>query len=401
MVRQTSKEERTLIGDLLVRSGLIERSELTHCLAIARQSRLPIGQVLTVNGYVSQEELMAGLRIQALMRERLIAEDEALEALGTVRRDGVALEQALEAGGWKSEYHTFTQNLGKLLVDAGVVDGKQLEVALGACHSSGLPLARVLVLQGSLSEFVAYAALTAQTLLRDNKIARDQAVGALRLTSMHGDSIEDYLEFGGLRKIRPDHVLRLGEMLVLSELVTELDLLSAVETGLMEAQPIGHILMNTNDISPLVVDAGLKLQDMIRENKVAPIQAVEILKRVAASGMPVEQIALPGLPRRPDPHDLPGEDGKLLEFVHGLSFLSDADLERIIRELKESGTPAEPYLLERGLVEPHKINAARRCRELVDRGHLTLEQGIFAVHIWLWSGGELDDVLARIGWLAP
>lgn len=398
-MKQTSKEKQTLIGDLLVRSGLIERRDLSNGLKIASQSGLPIGQVLTVNGLVSQEELMAGLRLQALIRERLIPEPQALCALKRLRGEGLTLEQALEQQGWKSDYHNFTQNLGKLLIDAGTVNEKQLQVALAACNSSGLPLGRVLVLQSAISEFVAYAALTAQTLLRDNKIARDQAVGALRLTAMHGDSIEDYLEFGGLRKIRPDHVLRLGELLVLSDLVSELDLLSAVETGLMEAQPIGHVLIAANDISQEVIDAALTLQDMIRESKIDPFQAVEVLKQVAQTGRTVEEIALPKMPPRQEARELPGEDGKLIEFVHGLSFLSDADIRRIVEEIRDSGIPAEKYLLDRGLVEPHKIEAAKRCRELVDHGNLTLEQGIFAVHIWLWSGGELDDVLRKIGWL--
>lgn len=388
-----------MIGDLLVRADLITRRGLTNCLNIASQSESPIGQVLSINGFVTEEELNAGLRVQALIRERLLPEDKGIQALSYVRTKKYSLDEALDELGWKSEYYKFTRSLGDLLIDSGTLDADQLDKGLSASQRSGLPLARVLVLQGALSEFVAYAALTAQTLLRDDKIARDQAVGALRLTKMHGDSLEDYLEFGGLRKIRPDHILRLGEFFVLAELVSELDLLSAVETGLAEAKPIGQILVESGLVGENVVEAALDLQDLIRANKISPNKAVDVLKRCDETGNSVAEELENFVAEVPAENDLPREDARLLELVHGLSFLSDSDLRKIVNELKGSGMNAEQYLVEHKLVSTSRLEAAKKCRVLLEGGVLTLEQSIFAVHMWLWSGGELEDVLREIGWL--
>lgn len=388
-----------MIGDLLVRADLITRRGLTNCLNIASQSESPIGQVLSINGFVTEEELNAGLRVQALIRERLLPEDKGIQALSYVRTKKYSLDEALDELGWKSEYYKFTRSLGDLLIDSGTLDADQLDKGLSASQRSGLPLARVLVLQGALSEFVAYAALTAQTLLRDDKIARDQAVGALRLTKMHGDSLEDYLEFGGLRKIRPDHILRLGEFFVLAELVSELDLLSAVETGLAEAKPIGQILVESGLVGENVVEAALDLQDLIRANKISPNKAVDVLKRCDETGNSVAEELENFVAEVPAENDLPREDARLLELVHGLSFLSDSDLRKIVSELKGSGMNAEQYLVEHKLVSTSRLEAAKKCRVLLEGGVLTLEQSIFAVHMWLWSGGELEDVLREIGWL--
>jgi hypothetical protein len=396
------KEKQALIGDLLVRADLISRHDLTNALTIARQMGLPIGHILSVNNFVTDDELYAALRVQALIRDKLLAEQQGIDALAMVREQKITLEQALDDQGWRSEYYEFTNNLGKLLVDAAAVTPEKLETALAVCHSSGLPLARVLVLQGAISEFVAYAALTAQTLLRDKKIARDQAVGGLRLTSMHGDTIEDYLEFGGLRKIRPDHVLRLGEMFVLSGLVSELDLLSAVETGLMEAQPIGHVLVQHNLIREEAIDAALKLQDLIREQKIDPLKAVDVLKEYAGnrSGSFDEIVARVAKRKVKAPTSgLPQNDAKLLETVHGLGFVSETELAKICKEVIGSEISVIEYLTKKTRVDDSKIKTAIRCRELVDKGALTLEQGIFAVHIWLWSGGDFDEVLTNVGWL--
>ena len=382
-----------------MRADLITRRGLTNCLNIASQSESPIGQVLSINGFVTEEELNAGLRVQALIRERLLPEDKGIQALSYVRTKKYSLDEALDELGWKSEYYKFTRSLGDLLIDSGTLDADQLDKGLSASQRSGLPLARVLVLQGALSEFVAYAALTAQTLLRDDKIARDQAVGALRLTKMHGDSLQDYLEFGGLRKIRPDHILRLGEFFVLAELVSELDLLSAVETGLAEAKPIGQILVESGLVGENVVEAALDLQDLIRANKISPNKAVDVLKRCDETGNSVAEELENFVAEVPAENDLPREDARLLELVHGLSFLSDSDLRKIVNELKGSGMNAEQYLVEHKLVSTSRLEAAKKCRVLLEGGVLTLEQSIFAVHMWLCSGGELEDVLREIGWL--
>lgn len=382
-----------------MRADLITRRGLTNCLNIASQSESPIGQVLSINGFVTEEELNAGLRVQALIRERLLPEDKGIQALSYVRTKKYSLDQALDELGWKSEYYKFTRSLGDLLIDSGTLDAEKLEKGLSASQRSGLPLARVLVLQGTLSEFVAYAALTAQTLLRDEKIARDQAVGALRLTKMHGDSLEDYLEFGGLRKIRPDHILRLGEFFVLAELVSELDLLSAVETGLAEAKPIGQILVESGLVGENVVEAALDLQDLIRANKISPNKAVDVLRRCDETGNSVVEELESFVAEIPAENELPREDARLLELVHGLSFLSDSDFKKIVGQLKGSGMSAEQYLVEHKLVSTSRLEAAKKCRVLLEGGVLTLEQSIFAVHMWLWSGGELEDVLREIGWL--
>lgn len=392
-------KKQALIGDLLVRADLITRKGLSHCLNIASQTTSPIGQVLTINGYVTDEELNAGLRVQALVRDKLLPEEQGVNALSFIRTKKLSLDDALDDLGWKSEYYKFTKSLGELLIDAGAISREKLNEGLSACQSSGLPLARVLVLQGALSEFIAYASLTAQTLLRDKKIARDQAVGALRLSSMHGDNIEDYLEFGGLRKIRPDHILRLGEFFVLAELVTELDLLSAVETGLTDAQPIGEVLVYSGLVTEHVVDQALELQDLIRENQISPLKAIEVLKTCAKTGDSVDVAVDKYIPEEATEEVLPEEDTRILELVHGLSFISDKNLKEIIQHLKDSNEGAETYLLENNLITKAKIDAAKKCRDLVDQNIISLEQAIFAVHMWLWSGGALEDVLNEIGWL--
>ncbi|HMO21474.1 MAG TPA: hypothetical protein PKC98_10955, partial [Candidatus Melainabacteria bacterium] len=159
------------------------------------------------------------------------------------------------------------------------------------------------------------------------------------------------------------------------------------------------ILVESDLVGENVVEAALDLQDLIRANKISPNKAVDVLRRCNETGNSVAEELESFVAEIPAGNELPRGDARILALVHGLSFLSDSDLKKIVSELKGSGMNAEQYLVEHKLVSTSRLEAAKKCRVLLEGGAITLEQSIFAVHMWLWSGGELEDVLREIGWL--
>lgn len=385
----------TLIGDLLTQAELVSIGDLTDAVRVSQKTGLPVGRVLVSNGMVSEPELQAGLKAQSLLRENLVVASQALQALKMVRSNNVDLDQALKFLGWRMEHYEFTNRLGQLLVDAGAVSKDQVDEALEICFNSGLPVGRVLVLRGVLTEFIAYSALTAQVLIRDGKIARDQAIGALRLTCMHGDSIETYLEFGGMRSMH-SNVVRLGELLVLADLVSELDLLTAVEKGLSDELPIGQVLVGEKIIDHSTLESALKLQEMVKVERIGPEDAGTVLGEIVRKGVPFD-FAVQKYQSAPKTEaSLPHND--LLSMLALVGLISQADLKRA-REVVGQGEQPGRILVERGFIDEDVLTAVMRCQEFAQSGHLSAEQCIFAVHNWIWARGNFDDVLKRLGWM--
>jgi hypothetical protein len=60
------------LGELLIRTGLIQPEQFEAAYKLSFKMRLPIGRVLTMHGHVSEDHLRTALELQARMRDGLI-----------------------------------------------------------------------------------------------------------------------------------------------------------------------------------------------------------------------------------------------------------------------------------------------------------------------------------------
>ncbi len=277
------------IGDLLVQAGFASFEEVADALPIAAKTGLPVGRVLVGSKSISDAELQATLFAQSLLRDRLLSNDMALQAMRKVRIDGTTLYEALEELGWKSESYELTNRLGQLLLDAQMVTQPVLEEALEAFYTTGLPMARILVLKGVISNHLAYTAITTQMMLRDGLLSREQAIDALKKAASKRASTDSPSDYSNYLRIQPMHTLRIGELLVLARQVSELDLLEAVERSLFTDEPIGETLVRTHKVTRSTLEQGLRAQKLITSGELTPLEAAELLRRIHASDLTFDE----------------------------------------------------------------------------------------------------------------
>jgi hypothetical protein len=386
------------IGDLLVEAGLLPNAQLETVIAAPRATNAPLGKVLLENGLVSEVELNAALLAQNLIRERLIAPAKAVAVLALVRSNGLSFLENLYAVGCDIEVINFSRSLGKLFVDAKIIEDHALNKAMETSILSGLPIVRVLVLQKQVTEIVAYAGLTAKLLYKEKKIGYDQAVGALKLSHMHGDPVEDILEFGGFKRYRSASGIRLGELLVLSELINELDLLSCVERSMSEAKPIGVVLVEEGIIGEVLVASALRAQSYIAQGVLETLRACQLLKQCARTGRPMEFTAQELAQLKPVPL-VANEGAQGLSYILEITgLLTDDDLTAIARVEKEDRPNLETFVLSRGFIDEPMLQAIKIGGDLIESGRINAEQLVFAIHIWLWRGGQFGETLKMLGW---
>ncbi|HEY9787713.1 MAG TPA: ATP-binding protein [Candidatus Obscuribacterales bacterium] len=266
------------IGDLLTKAGLVTDQQLRQALAISTRTGASVGSVLVDTGVLSANTSRAAVLAQSLVREDVLPVEVATYALQVVQERNIAFEEALEYLGWRSDYQQVTNRLGQLLYKAGIVAEPALNAAIDASYASGLPLGRVLVLRKVIPESVAYAALTAQVLIREGKITQAQAIEALQASIHTRKTLEETLENEGILPRKQKKTVRLGELLIVSGLVSEIDLLSAVEKGMLEEKPIGQVLLSLNLIDPPMLDRALSLQNMVNAQQLNPFEAATMLQ---------------------------------------------------------------------------------------------------------------------------
>ena len=128
------------IGDLLVKSGIVDPGVLDEVNLLAFKMRLPIGRILTMHNHVSESVFAAALEAQARVRDQALPLDRATKALGVVAKDEVSLDEALQklapqakAKSTSAPRPVPTENrLGEILMQSGFATPRQVEDALVA-----------------------------------------------------------------------------------------------------------------------------------------------------------------------------------------------------------------------------------------------------------------------------
>ncbi|MBA3995103.1 MAG: hypothetical protein C0469_16415 [Cyanobacteria bacterium DS2.3.42] len=174
-------EKNIMIGDLLVRSGLISSADLTEAMQVSRRLGMPMGRVLTMDGRISPDIFQLALEAQSLIRDGVVPPDVGIEALGIAARDRQPIAEALKRMDRHPQASSGSTNrLGELLVDANIITTDQLNQALKISVESGLPLGGTLVTQGIIHASLLPTVLRAQEQIRDGVLPRDAAIEELK-----------------------------------------------------------------------------------------------------------------------------------------------------------------------------------------------------------------------------
>ena len=405
-VLMSKRASKVLVGDLLVKSELVSLAQFADAMPVALKTGLPVGRVLIASGFLPEDSFRQVLTLQSLIRDRLITEEVAIEALKLIGKENIDLDQALKKLGQEGEFFEFTNRLGQLLIDSGAITATQRDEALGVSMASGLPLARVLSLRGYVNEHIAFLALIAQSLTRDNRIKREKAVELLKIVQGYlkqGSSDHNFrgtLAFG----VKRTNTIRLGELLLLSGMVPEDDLVAAVEKGLSDEEPLGQVLIRVGLVDDIGLSQALTVQEMVNNGILSAHDATYVLERVKSQGVSVSKAIVEQEKDKVKNHGK-GKDQPKVELDQILAccgLISEKDTEVVRQALAKDGGSVDGVLAELG-VKAEVINAAAQCLVLVNNQKLSEEEATFLLFIMALcaASGEpktLDSILKELGW---
>jgi len=396
------RASQILVGDLLVNSEMVSLAQLADAMPVALKSGLPVGRVLIASGFLSEEKFKQALSVQSLVRDQLITEDNAVAALKLVSSESLDLNAALKKLGIASEFFDDANKLGEILVSAGAIDNTVLGQALTASYTTGLQLARVLVLRGLLQEQTAFVALIAQSLLRDHKLTRESAITSIQeVMAARADNIRLVAHHHGIlisstmtaRKANP---MRLGELLLLSGMVPQADLLHALDQGISEEVPLGRILVRMKLLNDVELNQALTLHEMINRASVSAQDAVYVLSRVKASA-----ISLSKALSQSEQYNV--ENASVISFAEFLltcGLISQLDLEQAKAESSDRGRSVDDLVEEKVLLEQSFATFARESYACLKNRRLNDEQCAFLLQLRLARRKKenLEEVLKSFNW---
>lgn len=395
------------LGELLIKAGLLKSNLLKTMVQAATESSLPIGRVLIMSKSISEEALQAAIQAQALIRDKALSEDFVVEALQLAVSEHITLDDAVDRieakrpntgsypgnpGSQQVNSSASAQRLGDLLLAAELVSKDDLEDAMRTRDETGLPLGRILVLSRLLSEELLASALTAQVFMRDGKISTEQAVEGLRLARKRRVSIEVALTDQGLFKPPLRQSIKLGDLLVLAELIMENDLMSALELSLVRQLPVGRIMLQAGIISPQVLECALKLQAMVSQGTLNGLSAAQALRQVAIQRYSLAQ-ALAELGGKDEDQKAGSRLGDILKAA---GVVTEKDIKKAVDLSAKNSALVGKMLVAAGVIDEQLLYAGLRCQFLIRDNLLDNEQANVALKRCQQTGKGIDEVISEL-----
>lgn len=380
------------LGRILIEIGMVSDENLTKALTTAKDVGLPVGRVLVMSDYVSESNLQAAVQIQSLLKDGLLDLETARKVAAIILSESFSLEQALQQVGWRKPSELGTNKLGELLLEANYVTPEELHDALVRSRSSGVPFGRLLVMNSVLSEALLTSALNAQILIRDEKITKEQAIQGLRSARDRQVAVELPLIERGFYRLPTRHTIRLGELLVLAGLISETDLMYAVEIGLLNKKPIGQVLVELQYVRKEVLDAALDFQHQVAIGEITPLWAAHRLAEINHYGPGVRNKQPAELPQ-----SMPIVTVSLSQFMTLVGVVNDDDIRKAIEIGVDNAQILGRMLLLAGVIDEPTLKSALRCYSLIREGLLGTEQAFIAFNYSQQSGISVDDALQELG----
>jgi hypothetical protein len=168
--------------------------------------------------------------------------------------------------------------LGELLVEADIVSSADLTEAIQVSRRLGVPIGRVLLSSGILSQALLEAALEAQPLVNEGKLERSRIAEALKEFHKNGKPIGAFLdiEMHSNRQNAADD--RLGELLLDSDIVTQEQIDKALQTSFDAGVPLGSALMLQGVLSPSVFPSIIRIQKAIKDGSLPREEGLQEIK---------------------------------------------------------------------------------------------------------------------------
>lgn len=172
--------------------------------------------------------------------------------------------------------------------------------------------------------------------------------------------------------IESQNKVRLGELLVDSEIVSSADLTEAIQVSTRLNIPIGRVLLLSGLVSPVTLEAALEAQPLLNDEKESRTNVIKALKEVDCTGKSLNKM----LPSSGDGRDVGLGRDKLAELLLDSEIVSQDQLDQALSTSFEAGVPLGSALVLEGILSPSLFPSILRIQQNVRTGSISKDEAI-------------------------
>ncbi len=288
------------LGELLVASGLLERTILEQAIWQSKENNLPLGRCLVLNRALTSTLLQSALTAQVLIRDGKITLDQAILSLKNVSKKQQSLEQSLFDTGAFRPVGRENIKFGDLLTQAGIVTEGDKISAIEIGLAENQKIGEVLVQSGMIPANVVDESLRLQEMVNEGKMSGLQAADILRQAHARGVTIESVMEERTSRQDEVEKVNMVLELLMQSGVLTGDDFNRAQNLGRQLNVSIAEVILTKEMVNKKLITAAIQGHGLVAEGMLQQHQCATAIKMCARTGLELHQV-LKDLPPEPAP----------------------------------------------------------------------------------------------------
>lgn len=327
---------------------------------------------------------------------------------------------------------TVNVKIGELLVDAQIVSSAEMTEAVQVSKRLNVPIGRVLTMSGCVREDVLEASLQVQRLLRDGNLSIEGAYETLKRVHEHRIELAEALTSEAQNMLMLDSAESLGELLLDSNIISEEDLVKAMQTSFDNGVPLGSTLVLQGLLSPSLFPSILSVQKNIargitpREDGVKEVQEIflhwlkaeeslkqgtifkqlasdeitredvvsaaeananarasarapQVVKKAESPAREPERVKSDAEVQKAAPEQKRDQDMRLVDLLKQSGIFSQAEVQRSYEALLRDPERSARFFLELGLISEEDLRNSLRAHALLQKGMLNKDEAIYAV----------------------
>ncbi len=277
------------LGELLLKAELVSMSDMMEVRETCDKWNQTIEKVLIISKKLPMTTLDNAVLAMTMMSEGRLSERTALEALRNSSQTGIRLEDSIMRVTSSGGYDT-SSDLETFLIHSELVNVSQLNEAKRISEEGNKTVCTCLIMMGAASFTHVNYLFECLYLSRQGRISQAAAINALRIVRHRNTDLATALDIQGLVSSKTLSRIKLGDLLVAGQVVSEQALVDELERSVTKSCQIGETLLEKGLITTQVLTDTLMLQKLCLSGLIDRNKAARLLRKAICTNNDIASV---------------------------------------------------------------------------------------------------------------
>lgn len=288
--KKNPTKNTTRLGEILVEAGVIKDDLVMQSLAIAKNSKLPIGRVLSMYGFANEKVIESAVEAQRGLRDGRFNRQQASHLVRVAFTNELNIDQAQSLVGLQHADSSNLCEVGKMLLAAEILDKGVLKQAQAETSRVDQTVGQWLLENEKITSQLLVNVLHLALLCRSEALPKIDAISALQKMHRENISLPEAAAALSLGTLPEQQEIQLVAFMIIAQMVDQDAVMRALEKSLEQKMFFGDVLVVGEVLTLNTLTAAIHLHEMAEHELISVEEACEIFAFVADLNTPLDTL---------------------------------------------------------------------------------------------------------------